>query len=109
MDDDDFIYLDNNDDNEDLKEPGDVENVNDHDNQCIALLLFVKKKTFLIFVRAKSYFRKMTEKKLCFRHKFGYCKYNRQYPLKHVDDICENPDCHVSKCDLRHPKECIWF
>ena len=51
----------------------------------------------------------MTDKKLCFRHKFGYCKYNRQCPQKNVDDICENPDCHVSKCDLRHPKECIWF
>ena len=51
----------------------------------------------------------MADKKLCFRHKFGYCKYNRQCPLKHVDYICENPDCHVSKCDLRHPKECIWF
>ena len=36
-------------------------------------------------------------------------KYNRQCPLKHIDDICEKPDCHVSKCDLRHQKDFIWF
>ena len=36
-------------------------------------------------------------------------KYIRQCPLKHIDDICENPDCHVSKCDLRHQKDFIWF
>ena len=51
----------------------------------------------------------MAEKKLCFRHKFSYCKYNKQCPQKHADTVCDNPDCHVSKCDLRHPKECILF
>ena len=51
----------------------------------------------------------MADQKLWLKNKFGYCKYNRQCLLEHIDIVCENPECLVSKCNLRHPKECIWF
>ena len=51
----------------------------------------------------------MADQKLCIKNQFGYCKYNRQCLLKHVDIVCENPECQISKCNLRHPKECLWF
>ena len=32
----------------------------------------------------------MADQKLCLKNKFGYCEYNRQFLLKHIDIICEN-------------------
>ena len=51
----------------------------------------------------------MAAQKLCTRNKFGYCKYNRQCQLKHNNQLCENEHCKISTCEMRHPKECIWF
>ena len=47
--------------------------------------------------------------KICTRNKFGYCKYNRQCPLKHNNNICEIEKCKISVCEMRHPKECMWY
>ena len=46
---------------------------------------------------------------ICFRNKYGHCKYGGTCRLKHIDFICELETCQISSCQKRHPKECYWF
>ena len=45
----------------------------------------------------------------CEFNKFGFCKYGDKCSLKHTDTICENIECDITICDLRHPRPCKYF
>ena len=47
--------------------------------------------------------------KVCFRNKFGYCKWGEICRYKNIHKICENRRCETFHCDRRHLKECYWF
>ena len=46
---------------------------------------------------------------ICFRNKYGYCKFGNTCRRKHNNNICENDNCEKWNCEKRHPKECWWF
>ena len=45
---------------------------------------------------------------VCQFNKFGYCRYKENCRKMHVDKLCDNPSCELSKCIQRHPKVCKW-
>ena len=48
----------------------------------------------------------MATQNVCGWNKFGYCKLSEKYRRMHIKDICDQSDCDVKKCDLRHPRIC---
>ena len=50
----------------------------------------------------------MTQK-ICFRNKFGYCKYCEKCRFRHEDEQCEDSECEVYNCEKRHPRNCKHF
>ena len=50
----------------------------------------------------------MTQK-ICFKNKFGYCKYRESCFFQHVTLVCDDDKCDIFKCDKRHPKICKWY
>ena len=46
---------------------------------------------------------------ICFKNKFGYCKYSDNCRYKHVTLVCEDGQCDIQKCEKRHPKICKYF
>ena len=46
---------------------------------------------------------------VCKFNKFGYCRYKENCRKMHVDKLCDNPSCELSKCIQRHPKVCKWY
>jgi len=48
----------------------------------------------------------MIDQKVCIYNKFGYCKSKNECKFFHPEDICENLQCDVSNCMLRHPMPC---
>ena len=48
----------------------------------------------------------MATKRVCSFNKYGFCKYLETCRNFHEKEICENSQCEVRKCPLRHPKIC---
>ena len=51
----------------------------------------------------------MTAQNICRYFKFGFCKYLVKCRFQHIKEICENKDCNVKSCSLRHPKICSFY
>ena len=51
----------------------------------------------------------MTQTKICFKNKFGFCKYNERCSYQHVSTVCEDDKCDVYKCEKRHPRICRYY
>ena len=50
----------------------------------------------------------MTQK-ICFRNKFGYCKFCEKCCFRHYDEKCEDSQCTLYSCEKRHPKNSEHF
>ena len=46
---------------------------------------------------------------VCSFFKVGYCKFANACMNKHVKDLCENQNCEIINCELRHPKLCSYY
>ena len=51
----------------------------------------------------------MSQENICKLNKFGYCKYENRCFRKHQNAICENVQCSITECSLRHPRKCRYF
>ena len=51
----------------------------------------------------------MTQTGVCFRFKFGFCKFKEKCVYRHVTLICDDHKCDVSQCEKRHPKICKFY
>ena len=51
----------------------------------------------------------MTQAEVCFKFKFGFCKYSERCKYRHVTLVCDDYKCDVSKCEKRHPKLCRYY
>ena len=51
----------------------------------------------------------MATQNVCRYFKFGFCKYLEKCHYQHVKEECENHDCDVKSCFLRHPKVCNYY
>ena len=51
----------------------------------------------------------MAAQTICRYFKFRFCKYLKKCLFQHVREICENNECDVKSCSLRHPKICSFF
>ena len=51
----------------------------------------------------------MSEGAVCHFNKFGFCKFGNQCFRQHENKLCENVNCKVLECRLRHPKKCRFF
>ena len=51
----------------------------------------------------------MAAQNVCSYFKFGYCKHREYCRKQHVKDTCENKECDISNCNLRHPKICKFY
>ena len=51
----------------------------------------------------------MSQQTICHFNKFGFCKYGKQCFRYHESKVCENADCEVLQCSLRHPKRCRFY
>ena len=47
----------------------------------------------------------MATQTVCGFNKFGFCKYKDNCRRFHEKNLCENLNCEVKKCALRHPKK----
>ena len=46
---------------------------------------------------------------ICYKNKFGYCKYSERCFKRHVTLVCDDAKCEVFKCEKRHPKICRYY
>ena len=46
---------------------------------------------------------------ICFKNKFGYCKFSDSCRYKHVTLVCEDGQCEIQNCEKRHPKICRYY
>ena len=46
---------------------------------------------------------------ICFRNKFGYCKYCEKCRFRHNNEKCQDSECLVYNCEKRHPRNCKHF
>ena len=46
---------------------------------------------------------------ICFKNKFGYCKFSDSCRYKHVTLVCEDGQCEIKNCEKRHPKICKYY
>ena len=51
----------------------------------------------------------MTQARVCFKFKFGFCKFKERCVYRYVTLVCEDYQCDVSKCEKRHPKLCRYY
>ena len=51
----------------------------------------------------------MAAQNVCRYFKFGFCKYLERCQYLHVKESCENNECDVRSCNLRHPRICSYF
>merc|ERR1712179_287324 len=51
----------------------------------------------------------MSLKSICFRNKFGFFKFGERCFRLHENKLCENDNCNIQSCPLRHPKFCRYF
>ena len=63
-----------------------------------------------VVVQFSSCFQRVNmSQAVCRFNKFGYCKYGKYCFRKHENRICENAQCNVQECPLRHPRKCVYF
>ena len=43
---------------------------------------------------------------MCNFNKYGFCRYQERCRKFHGKILCENLNCEVRECKLRHPKQC---
>ena len=46
---------------------------------------------------------------VCFKNKFGYCRYSDSCRFKHVTIVCDDGQCEIQNCEKRHPKICRYY
>ena len=51
----------------------------------------------------------MAAQNICSFNKYGFCKFTDKCRNYHEKNLCENLNCEVRKCLLRHPKICKFF
>ena len=51
----------------------------------------------------------MATQNVCRFFKFGFCKYTVKCRFLHVKENCENQECDVISCNLRHPRICSFY
>ena len=51
----------------------------------------------------------MAAQNVCRYHQFGHCKFSDKCRFIHAQERCENPECEIRSCNLRHPRKCKWF
>ena len=51
----------------------------------------------------------MATQNVCRYHKFGFCKYTEKWRFPYVKEECENKECEVRSCNLRHPEICSYY
>ena len=51
----------------------------------------------------------MTKAEVCYKFKFGFCKFKERCIYRHVTLVCDDYRCDVSKCEKRHPKICKFY
>ena len=49
------------------------------------------------------------EPSTCRRNKYGYCKHGAKCNFRHEEEICNDNNCNIFKCDKRHPRNCKWY
>ena len=51
----------------------------------------------------------MAAQNICFYNKYGFCKYLEKCRKYHENEKCENVNCEIRECPLRHPQVCRFF
>ena len=51
----------------------------------------------------------MTQAGVCFKYKFGFCKFNERCKFRHVTLVCDDEKCDIDTCEKRHPKICKFY
>ena len=51
----------------------------------------------------------MAAQPVCLFYKFGHCKFQKKCRKMHIEEKCENVECNVKECILRHPKVCSFL
>ena len=51
----------------------------------------------------------MAQENICQFNKFGFCKFQMNCFRYHENEKCQNVQCSVRDCFLRHPRECRYF
>ena len=51
----------------------------------------------------------MAAENVCQYYKFGHCKFQTNCPKKHIHELCQEKNCEIRKCSLRHPKLCRFY
>ena len=51
----------------------------------------------------------MATQNVCRFNKYGYCKHMENCRNLHVNDVCGDSSCDVSKCTRRHPRTCKFY
>ena len=51
----------------------------------------------------------MSQETVCKFNKFGFCKFGNYCFRNHEKRVCENGECQVHGCPLRHPRKCKFF
>ena len=46
---------------------------------------------------------------ICLHFKLGHCKYQDTCTLQHIKELCDNRECDVTNCSLRHPRRCRFW
>ena len=41
---------------------------------------------------------------ICYKNKFGYCRYSDSCRFRHVTTVCDDGQCEIQNCEKRHPK-----
>ena len=45
----------------------------------------------------------------CKYFQFGHCRFGEFCKHRHVKEVCNNENCEIVNCTLRHPKECRYI
>ena len=46
---------------------------------------------------------------VCKHNKFSHWKFGKFCNFLHIDEKCQDNQCDAKRCDLRHPKMCIFI
>ena len=65
--------------------------------------------TFCILHIVSSVLELEMTQPICYKNKFGYCKYSERCFQRQVTLVCDDAKCEVFKCEKRHPKICRYY
>jgi hypothetical protein len=51
----------------------------------------------------------MAIQNVCSWNKFGFCKHRETCRKFHAKEVCDDKECDILKCSLRHPKTCKFY